>query len=177
MHLFLETLKTSVVLWHVVAFGFGFVYVINSYRAILGYMTPRKYWKRILRRADLHLWLSGVAVIAVGILLSGATQYFSNPKLWTKIVVITVWLASTQFMRRYAMLRYLRGKKAPMLTASSVNVACWFYGAFLGCAKGLANGAVPFEALAAGFVLTLAVSFGFTMLVYLKASERKSLAA
>lgn len=160
-------------LWHVVAFAFGGVYVYDSYRAVLGFVPPEKYWKRIIRRADLHLWLSGFAVIAAGAALTDVAAYFSNPKLWAKIVVITIWLMSTQYMRRYAMLRFIRGDKGPMLVASAVNVSCWFYGAFLGCAKGFANGAVPFEGLVGGFVFALLVSALLTSLLYVISAKGK----
>ena len=166
MHIFLEILKTICAVWHVVAFAFGGVYVVHSYRAILGLIKPAKFWKRMIRGADTHLWLSGFAVIAVGASVVGVSEYFANPKLWAKILVVTVWFISTQYMRRYAMFRFIRGFKTPMLAASSVNVSCWVYGAFLGCAKGLANGVMPFYAFVIGFIFILLVCSLTTYVVH-----------
>ena len=155
MTLALDILKTLVVLWHVLAFAFGVVYVTHSYRAILGYLPYDRAWTGILRSADVHLWLSGLAIIVLGMATAGFDAYLANPKLWAKTTVVIVWLLSTQFMRHYAMPRFLRGRAAAVLTASGVNVACWLFGAFLGCAKGMANGAASYELFLSLFGVTL----------------------
>lgn len=81
--LFLEFLKTLTALWHTLAFAGGFIFVWQSYRALLGYVPHEHGWSRWIRQADIHLWLSGFAIIGLGILISGLAHYLSNPKLWT----------------------------------------------------------------------------------------------
>lgn len=162
----LETMKTLFMLWHVIAFAIGGVYVWQSYKVVLGQETADpttiKFWNVTIRKADWHLWLSGFAIIGVGLLLSGVEHYLSNPKLWCKVTVVVVWLLSTQSMRHYAAARLRQGVRAPMLSASALNLACWAYGAFLGCAKGLAYGAVPYVGFLAGFILTVILCGGLT---------------
>lgn len=155
LKLVFETAKTLAVLWHTLAFAAGAVYVWHSYRALIGKASPQKSWGGVIRQADIHLWLSGFIIIGIGIVLSGGEAYLSNPKLWTKVNVISVWLASTQFLRHYALPRFRSGEARPMLVACSVNLACWIYGAFLGVAKGLAYGAVPLAVLAGGFAAVI----------------------
>ncbi len=162
MKIALETLKTLVVFWHVMAFAFGGVYVVHSYRAALGYEPAQKFWSRILRQADIHLWLSGFAVIGVGIALKGFLDYMDNPKLWTKVIVITLWLATTQYMRHIGFVKLRSGRGRALYIACGIEMACWTYGALLGCAKGLAYGVIPFWVFLSGFILILAASIGMT---------------
>lgn len=173
MSLLLEFLKTLAALWHTLAFAGGFFFVWQSYRALLGLCPHEGFWGRRVRQADLHLWLSGFAIIGLGIAISGLEAYLSNPKLWTKVVLISLWLVDTQAMRHYAVPLLRRGRRGPMLVASGISLACWVYGAFLGVAKGLAYGAVPFAALLCGFLLTMAASFALT---YYLASRGPALA-
>jgi chromate transporter len=161
----LEVLKTLAALWHVVAFAGGFAFVWQSYRALLGQIPHEPRWGKFIRKADIHLWLSGFVIIGLGILSSGLAHYLSNPKLWTKSLLILVWLIATQTMRRYAMPRFRAGNRFPMLLTAAISLGCWSYGAFLGVAKGLAYGSVPFISLASGFMLTLLVSLALTFLL------------
>lgn len=160
MAILLESFKTLAVLWHVLAFAFGAVYVAHSYRAILGYVPYDRAWTGILRAADLHLWLSGAVIIGLGVWGAGLESYVANPKLWAKTTVVVVWFLSTQFMRGVALPRFGCGKPAAILWASGVNVACWLFGAFLGCAKGLANGAVSYPLFLFLFAATAFIAVG-----------------
>ncbi len=83
-------------------------------------------------------------------------------KLWTKVILIIIWLISTQTIRRYAAAKMRTGYRVPMLLASSVNVTCWIYGAFLGIAKPLAFGAMSFKSLLVGFDIVLLLSLCVT---------------
>ncbi|MEW6679042.1 MAG: hypothetical protein AB1421_14085 [Pseudomonadota bacterium] len=161
----LEVLKTLAALWHVVAFAGGFAFVWQSYRALLGQIPHEPRWGKFIRKADIHLWLSGFVIIGLGILSSGLLHYLSNPKLWTKSLLILVWLIATQTMRRYAMPRFKAGIRTPMLLTAAISLGCWSYGAFLGVAKGLAYGALPFTVLVSGFLLTLSASLVLTFLL------------
>ncbi len=161
----LEFLKTLAALWHAIAFAGGFYFVWQSYRALFGLVAHDRRWGPIIGKADIHLWLSGFAIIGMGILISGADKYLSNPKLWTKVVLIVVWLVATQSMRHYALPRLRAGRRTPMLIAAALSLACWVYGAFLGVAQGLAYGVVPFPALVSGFLLAIAASLAMTFVL------------
>jgi hypothetical protein len=160
----LEILKTLAALWHTVAFAGGMVFVWQSYRALLGQVPHDFRSGRIIRKADIHLWLSGFAIIGLGILISGTDTYLDNPKLWAKVVLITVWLIATQAIRHYALPRLKAGQRVPMLTAAAISLSCWIYGAFLGVAQGLAYGVIPFEGLVSGFLFTTLACLGLTFL-------------
>lgn len=151
--------------WHAAAFGAGGIFVYFSYLALFGHGAYEPLWGKIIRHADVHLWLSGIVIIVIGLLLSGAGAYFTNPKLWAKITVIVFWFASTQYMRRVALPLFRSGKRGAMLACSSINVSCWIYGAFLGCAKGLAYGKASFSALIIGFTGIMLACFIFTVML------------
>lgn len=148
----LGLLITLAAMWHVAGFGFGMVYVRLSLLSLLGKLPYDRHWTSILRNADVHLWLSGFALIGLGIWSKGLPAYTDNPKLWCKIVVILMWFLSTQLMRFIGVKHLRQGNKKPMLYFSATNISCWIYGAFLGCAKPLAYGAVPFSGFLAGFI-------------------------
>jgi hypothetical protein len=144
----LKLFITLAALWHTLAFAAGGVFVTLAFGALCG-LKYERWWTRVIRTADQQLWISGVALIGLGILGSGFQNYVSNPKLWAKILVIAVWAISIQLLRRYKR----RGETEKLLLACGVSLGCWTYGAFLGVAKPLAYGAAPFWAFAAGFVL------------------------
>jgi chromate transporter len=174
IQLTLKVLLTLAVLWHTFAFAAGGVYVFHAYQTLFkGGHSPLG--TSVIRSADLQLWLSGVLIIGFGIVLAGFNPYVSNPKLWTKVLLITVWFISTQTMRFYAVAQFRAGIRLPMLLASSVNVACWIYGAFLGVAKPLAYGVVSFPVLAAGFVVMIALCLSITMMFETRRQQRHSI--
>lgn len=169
----LEVLKTLTSLWHVIAFACGFLFVFQSYLALFGHVQYDRSHNRIIRYADRHLWLSGFAIIAVGLYINGAETYLSNPKLWTKVTLITIWAISTETMRAYALPKFRNGQRTPMIVAGTVSLTCWIYGAFLGLAHGLAYGKAPLWALMSGFMVVLLVLSALA--VKLKASPALSL--
>ena len=82
----LKTLFSTAVLWHVFAFASGGVYVFHAYRVLFfGGHNPAGL--KVIRTADVHLWLSGFTVIGLGIAMSGLGAYFSNPKTIGKVSV------------------------------------------------------------------------------------------
>lgn len=164
MTLTLKTLLSFAMLWHTFAFAAGGVYVFHAYHVLFrGGHNPSGV--KVIRSADWQLWLSGFMIIGLGIALFGFDQYVANPKLWAKVLLITIWLISTQTIRRYAVVQMRTGNRTPMLLASSVNVACWIYGAFLGVAKPLGLGVVSFTILTAGFDVTIALCLIVTILL------------
>ena len=155
MTLTLKILLSLVVLWHTFAFAAGGVYIFNAYHILFrGGHNPSGV--KVIRSADWQLWLSGFMIIGLGIMVDGFDQYAANPKLWAKTLLIIIWLISTQTIRRYAVVKIRTGDRIPMLLASSVNVACWIYGAFLGVAKPLEFGVISFSMWTIGFDVTLA---------------------
>ena len=168
----LKTLFSIAVLWHVFAFAAGGVYVFHAYRVLFfGGHNPAGL--KVIRTADVHLWLSGFTVIGLGIVMFGLSVYFSNPKLLAKLVLVVIWLFSTQLIRRYAVKRIRNGNRTPMLLASSINVTCWVYGAFLGVAKPLVLEGYTFSQFLIGFDVVLACSLVVTL--YLESKREADL--
>lgn len=147
--------------WHVTAFAVGGVNVVAAYR---GLFTGRhdSSWPRAIRAAEAHLWLSGLVVIALASLESGWSSYLSNPKLWAKLAVVSIWLAAALLLRHVAAPKLRAGQRGPMLWVSSVSAACWLYAAFLGVARPLGDGAVSFPTLMAGFAMTTLTCLALT---------------
>ncbi|MGZ8271868.1 MAG: hypothetical protein ACXW1T_11605 [Methylophilus sp.] len=172
MILIFKTLLSIAALWHIFAFAAGGVYVFHAYR-VLFYGGYNPVGTKIIRTADWQLWLSGFTIIGLGILINGYDQYTSNPKLWAKLVIVTIWLFSTQAIRRYASPQLRAGNRIPMLLTSSLNVSCWIFGAFLGVAHSLGFGAVSFQTLIAGFDITLAFSLFITILLENRTSSNE----
>ena len=176
--LILKTLLSLAALWHVCAFAAGGVYVFHAYR-VLFYGGHNPAGLKVIRTADVQLWLSGFVMIGLGILVFGFDAYAFNPKLWAKLVLIVIWLISTQMIRRYAVIQLRDGNRLPMLLASSINVTCWAYGAFLGVAKSLALGGFLFSGFIIGFDVVFAFSLCITLLLenrreaYLKTQKPK----
>ena len=162
MALFLKIFLSIVVLWHTFAFAAGGVYIFNAYQILFkGGQNPSGV--KVIRSADWQLWLSGLMMIGLGMMIDGFDQYIANPKLWAKTLLIIIWLISTQTIRRYAVAKIRAGNRTPMLLASSVNVTCWIYGAFIGVAKSLSFGVVSLNMWAVGFYITLALCIITTM--------------
>lgn len=155
-------LHACAMLWHVLAFGAGAVFVYFSYRALFGVETYESRWGKIIRGADVHLWLSGFVIIGLGAAMAGIEPYFSNPKLWCKVVVIVLWFIVTQLMRYIAIPQLRQGKRELMLATSAISLSCWIYGAFLGGARAMAGGVVPFSHFLGGFALTILACVGTT---------------
>ena len=164
MTLVLKILLSLAVLWHTFAFAAGGVYIFNAYNTLFrGGHNPSGV--KVIRSADWQLWLSGFMIIGLGVMIDGVDQYAANPKLWAKTLLIIIWLISTQTIRRYAVVKIRTGNRTPMLLASSVNVACWIYGAFLGVAKSLTFGVISFYIWTVGFDITLAFCIVTTMML------------
>ncbi|RVU03315.1 hypothetical protein EOE18_16555 [Novosphingobium umbonatum] len=154
MLIFLKLLWALAVFWHVLAFCQGGYCVLQAYASLFdGSRDPLRQHR--IKVAEWHLWASGLAIIALGILLAGGLCYFQNPKLWTKLVVVIVWLATSLMLGNLRHISTLSGRRSALLLICSISAACWLYGAFLGVAKSLANGAVPFGAFISGFGLTI----------------------
>jgi hypothetical protein len=115
-------------LWHVIAFAYGIVFIHFSLKSVFNIVPYNKEWSPVIRGADLHLWMSGLALIILGILDKGVDIYISNPKLWTKVTVVIVWMLSTLLMRKYAVPALKNGSNELMIKFSALNISCWIYG-------------------------------------------------
>lgn len=149
--------KITATLWHVMAFASGFAFVVLSFSALFGFRAYDRSWSRLLRTADTHLWLSGIAIIACAIALTGPEKVFANPKLWTKVLVVSVWTMTTITLRQQAARWLANASRLPIVLVSSISLATWIYGAFLGCAKEFSSGVVGFPVFVTGFIALAAV--------------------
>ncbi len=70
---------TIAALWHVAGFAFGLVYVRCSLLSLLGRIPYSPGWSLVLRHADLHLWLSGLLLIGLGMWDKGLEIYLAKP--------------------------------------------------------------------------------------------------
>lgn len=157
----LRVALTLAAFWHVLAFAGGGVNVALSYRGLFSGKHD-KGWARAIRSAEWQLWVSGIALVLLGCLAAGWQAGLGNPKLQAKLVVVTVWLASTVIMRRFAVPRMRLGDRSSMLWVCSVSGACWVYGALLGVAKPLANGRVTLGEFLMGLIATIGVCLAAT---------------
>lgn len=148
-------------MWHIFGFAFGFVYIRFCLKSLFGIIPYDRQWSPVIRSADLHLWLSGALLIVLGCLQKGFYEYLSNPKLWCKITVVIIWFLSTQAIRHWGIQRLKEGDLTLMTTLSAINISCWIYGTFLGCAKSLAYGVVSYVQFFAGFIFIMLFSFFF----------------
>jgi len=145
--------------WHVLAFAYGIVFIHLSLKSIFRQIEYDNRWSKIIRTADLHLWLSGIAIILLGIYDKGLALYISNPKLWCKVTVVVIWLVSSKLMHKYGIPELIKGNAKPMINFCSVNLSCWIYGAILGCAKPLAYGVVTYPNFISGFLILNLIVF------------------
>lgn len=146
-------LTTVAAFWHTAGFALGLLYVSFSLMSLMQMLPYNGKWSRLIRQADLHLWISGIALISLGVWQKGFDVYFSNPKLWSKITIVFIWMLSTQLMRRVGLQALKRGNRVPMLHLSAINISCWIYGAFLGCANSLGYGGLSYAMFLSGFAL------------------------
>lgn len=138
-------------MYHVLATVAAMMAVFHFARMLRGEESRHPLWRTVFSQAEAHLWVSGVALVLLGIHVTGLEKYLGNPKLWTKVSLITLWGLNSLWIKR-------------SLSAASpvrrdlmfgISVAALFYGTFLGVAKPLAYGALPFPWFLAGFVATI----------------------
>lgn len=155
----LGLLLAIVTLWHIVGFGFGLVYVTLSVKSLFKIIPYDRKWSRVIRSSDIHLWLSGIFLIAIGIMQKSLWEYISNPKLMSKVTIVIIWMISTQMMRWIGVPELKKDNPRPMVYLSAINLSCWIYGAFLGCAKNLSYGLVSYSEFILGFLILSLIIF------------------
>lgn len=139
--------------YHIVATVAAMMAVFQFARILRGEENNHPLWRHIFDWAEAHLWISGVMLLAVGIYLTGLEEYLGNPKLWTKVSLVTLWAANSLCIKK----TIRTASPALRNLMFGTSAACLFYGTFLGVAKPLAYGVLPFQYFLAGFVLTIAL--------------------
>ncbi len=144
---------TLAALYHVLATVAAMMAVFHFARMLRGDESRHPLWRTVFSQAEMHLWISGLALVLLGIYVTGLEKYLGNPKLWTKVSLITVWGLNSLWIKR-GLRTALPARRDLMF---GISVAALFYGTFLGVAKPLAYGALPFPWFLAGFVATIGV--------------------
>lgn len=139
-------------LYHVLATVAAMMSVFHFARRLRGEASRQPLWRAVYAQAELHLWLSGLALVLLGIYVTGLEKYLGNPKLWTKVSLVTLWGLNSLWMKRTL------DAASPLRRdlMFGISIASLLYGTFLGVAKPLAYGVLPFPVFLAGFGITIA---------------------
>src|SRR5574343_356349 len=81
--------------YHILATVAAMMAVFQFARILRGEENHQPLWRHIFDWAEAHLWISGLMLLAVGIYLTGLDEYLANPKLWTKVTLVTLWAANS----------------------------------------------------------------------------------
>lgn len=146
----MELLVTLAVFYHLVALFASLTGVFLALCRLRGVATERRLIRPLILNGELHLWLSGLLIIAFGVALKGM-PYFDNPKLWTKVILITLWSLNSWLLRHYS----YSGLDQRRLAMFAISLGSLIYGSFLGVAKPLAYGVAPFWSLLVGYIACL----------------------
>lgn len=96
-------------------------------------------------RALLALWISGVAIVTLDAWLKG-WGYFANPKLQSKIAIVTILTINGYALHKYvlplmqkagSLLRLSFSQRLLAMFAGAVSGVSWFYAAMLGIGRPL----------------------------------------
>jgi hypothetical protein len=112
----------------------------------LAHMKQMNGLQSVVSLALVALWVSGTAIVTMDALVKGGWQYFANPKLQTKILVVTL-LTINGFALHNMVLPWLQ-KAGSLLNLSfnrtvvaaftgSVSAVSWMYAAFMGIGRPL----------------------------------------
>lgn len=154
---FLHLIATCAAIGTIVLTDLRLVARAVGYRVVIP--PPERLETRIVSVALLVLYLTGGALIAVGI--QGAPDYLANAKLQGKIALVVVltlnalvlhWGAFPVLSRARPVARWNRRDWFMVATSVSLSNSLWFYCAFLGVARPW-NGTVSLE-----FVLMVALT-------------------
>ncbi|MFV5214421.1 hypothetical protein ACLIIZ_11935 [Azonexus caeni] len=146
----MELLVTLAVFYHLAALFASLTGVFLALCRLRGMATERRLIRPLILNGELHLWLSGLLIIALGVALKGM-PYFDNPKLWTKVILITLWSLNSWLLRHYSR----SGLDQRRIAMFAISLGSLIYGSFLGVAKPLAYGVAPFWGLLAGYAACL----------------------
>lgn len=139
--------------YHVMATVAAMMAVFHFARIVRGKENGHPLWRHLFTWGETHLWISGAILIGVGIYLSSLAEYLNNPKLWTKVSLVLLW-GATSYAIRKTIATASTARRNLMFGISSGSL---LYGTFLGVAKPLAYGVLPFPCFLAGFAATVAL--------------------
>lgn len=149
--------------YHIMATVAAMMAVFHFSRILRGEESSHPLWRHVFNWGELHLWVSGIMLLGVGIYLTGFEKYLSNPKLWTKVSLVTLWLGNSLWIKK-TIQTASPGRRNLMF---GISVGCLLYGTFLGVAKPLAYGVLPFPYFLAGFAATITFcTWGMSRLFY-----------
>lgn len=137
--------------YHVMATVAAMMAIFHFARALRGEENSHPFWRHVFNWGETHLWISGAILIGAGIYLSSLAEYLNNPKLWTKVSLVVLWAAASYAIRRSS--RSASATRRNLLFG--ISSGSLLYGTFLGVAKPLAYGILPFPWFLAGFVATI----------------------
>lgn len=134
-------------LYHLLATAVALMSVFHFIRMLRGDEERHPLWRTLFSQAEAHLWLSGALLVGLGLYATGLYKYLNNPKLWTKLSLITVWGLNSLWMKR-ALAQALPRQRHLMF---GMSLGSLLYGSFLGVAKPLAYGVWPFAYFLLGY--------------------------
>lgn len=159
-------------LYHVLATAVAMMSVVHFMRMLRGVEVRDPLWRRLHTQAEVHLWVSGVLLVALGMYATGWAKYLDNPKLWTKVCLVTLWSLNSWWMKRHL----ARASETERLAMFGISLGSLLYGSFLGVAKPLAYGEWPFVYFLGGYAMTVLVC-AWAMLAWLRQLRAVSTAA
>jgi hypothetical protein len=112
----------------------------------LAHMKQMNNLQSVVSLALVTLWITGTALVTMDALVKGGWQYFANPKIQTKILVVTL-LTVNGFALHNLVLPWLQ-KAGSLVNLSfnrsvvaaftgSVSAVSWMYAAFMGIGRPL----------------------------------------
>ena len=143
-------------LYHVLATAAAMMAVFHFARRLRGEESREPLWRALFSQAEKHLWLSGLALVLLGLYVTGPEKYLANPKLWTKVSLITLWGLNSLWIKR----TLHRASPARRDLMFGISIGALLYGTFLGVAKPLAYGVLPFAVFVAGLLATVGACTG-----------------
>ncbi|MEN3110774.1 hypothetical protein ACFONG_02840 [Uliginosibacterium paludis] len=156
--MFAKFIVALAALYHLLATVAAMMAVFHFARVLRGEESSHPLWRHVFGWGEAHLWISGAILIGVGLYLNDPMTYLNNPKLWTKVSLVLLWGANSWLIRRTLQ----RASPLRRNLMFGISTGSLLYGSFLGVAKPLAYGVLPFPWFLAGFVATIA---GCTWLV------------
>lgn len=122
-------------------------------RTTLGIEHHGRFPRQMHGWGERHLWVSGALIIGLG-LFQHDLAYLDNPKLWAKVTVVGIWVLNSRLIRR----RIHQSVPRERALLFGVSGAALLYGTFLGVAKSLSGGELPFGVFLAAYGVVTALS-------------------
>jgi hypothetical protein len=181
----IEFTRMGIVYLHLIACCLAIGLVLNSDIAMVKQLLRADPKERLdakhlselqttVSRALMALWVTGAAIITLDASMKG-WEYFSNPKLQSKIAIVALLTMNGMLLHKYvlpwmqktgSLLKLSFDQRMFAIFAGAVSGVSWFYAALLGIGRPLNNKYSLFEILAAYPVL---IAGGFVGMVLLTA--------